>query len=280
MRPSCLRQPRNTAFYLCLALVLSCVSRTTPEGRVAQSLAVAADTEFIFNTSPANQFTFAMVGDLHIGQAETSRLGRILDAAAGEGAEFILFLGDIVDAGKRDDVAAFHQEIANRGWTGKTFSVAGNHDIFEDGWDNYRELTGPSTYTFKAGNSRFIALDTADATLGEAQINWLRQTIDSAAEDNIFLFSHYLPVIPGQSTYLKLASETESLRLMALATQKGVRGWFGAHYHSYMQAKIAGVDYVVAGGGGGRRMLPTNAFFFVRADVSDTTVTYTLKPIP
>lgn len=279
MQAASLRQSQKGTFLLVLAIVLSCVSRTTPEERVQQSLAAASTSALSFNSSPADHFFFVIVGDLHIGQGDTTRMSRVLNGATADGAEFILFLGDIVDAGVRDDVIAFNNAIAAAGWTGRTFSVAGNHDVFNDGWDNYYELTGSSTYTFTAGNSRFIALDSADATLGEAQIDWLRGQLAANTSDNVFLFSHYLPVIPGQSTYLKLASETESLGLMSLATTAGVRGWLGAHYHSFIQSKIAGVDYVVAGGGGGRRMAPYARYFYVLVEVNGQTVTYTPRPI-
>lgn len=227
-----------------------------------------------------DQFSFAMVGDLHLGGGNTDRLRHILNAATAEGDQFVLFLGDIVDLGTEVDVQAFHQAIADTGWTGKAFSVAGNHDIFYDGWTHYRNLTGSSTYSFSVGNAKFIALDTADASLGRRQTDWLRQQLAGPQPAHVFLMSHYPPVAPTQETYLKFSSETEALNLMALCTQSGVRGWLAAHYHSYNNQKIAGVDYIIAGGGGGRRMDPVRDYFFVQAQINVGEVTYHLRTVP
>ena len=279
MRSKQQRQTRNLPLIFLALVVLSCVSRTTPVGRFTQSLAIATPGTFSLVSADPNVFSFAAVGDLHVAHENTARLRAILDAAAADGDEFLLLLGDIVDEGELVDVQAVAQEIQNAGWTGKVFSVAGNHDIFHDGWNAYRQVLGSSTYSFRAGNSKFIALDTADATLSGPQTQWLRDELTSLPSGPTFIFSHYLPVIPGVETWLKLASYTEAANLMSLATRTGVKAWIGAHYHSYVNRNIAGVDDVVAGGGGGRRMPPYSAsYFYVRVLINGSTVTYQLKP--
>ena len=280
MRLFITRQTGNFLVLLLFLVVASCVSQTTTDLRVRESLALTTSSAYTLPGGDNDHFSFAMVGDLHLGGGNTGRLRRILDDAAAEGDQFILFLGHIVDEGARSDVESFHQTIADAGWTGKTFSVAGNHDVFFGGWTHYRDLTGPSTYAFTAGNSKFIALDTADATLGKRQIEWLRGQLAEPQPNHVFLFSHYLPVVSGVETYLKLSSETESLDLMALGTRYGIKGWFGAHHHSYVKQTIGNVDYIVAGGGGGRRMPPVKAYFFVQVRVDGDTVAYERKDVP
>ncbi len=247
---------------------------------MAESLNITTPAVFTLSPGVTDQFSFAMVGDLHLGGGNTTRLRRILADATAEGDEFVLFLGDIVDHGTQSDVQAFHQAIADTGWTGKTFSVAGNHDVFGDGWGYFRDLTGSSTYAFTAGNAKFIALDSADATLGSRQTQWLRTQLAGPNPAHVFVFSHYSPVVPGQETYLKFSSETEALNLMSLCTQAGVRAWLGAHYHSYIKQSIAGVDYLIAGGGGGRKMDPVKDYFFVQAQINRGEVSYQLRVIP
>lgn len=269
-------QFRNLVFTVLVAIVLSCVSKTTPDARVVQSL---ASTVTAVTPADPNVFTFALVGDLHIAVADVTRLNRILDGATADSDSFILFLGDNVDQGERSDIEAFNAAIAAKGWTGRTYTVAGNHDIFYDGWTHFHDLIGTSTYTFTAGNSKFIALDTADATLGDRQTQWLRDELAATRPTHTFLMSHYLPVIPGQETWLKLSSETEALNLMSLASRSGVDAWFGAHYHSFIQQNIGGVEYIVAGGGGARRMPPESRFFYVQVQINGADVTYQMKPV-
>ncbi len=273
-----MRIERVLAKWSVILLVLGCVSRTTSSVRFTESTALASPSDPV--VADPNNFSFAVVGDLHIGQANTDRYRRILDAALAEGDEFIVLLGDIVDQGERTDLEAVRNETLAAGWQNKTFYVAGNHDVFYDGWTHYRDLLGSSTYAFTAGNSRFIALETSDATLGKLQIDWLKGKLAEARPQHTFLLSHYLPVIPGQSTWLKLADSDEALDLMSLASSQNVTGWLGAHYHSYIHEKIEGVDYVVAGGGGGRRMAPVAGYFYVKVTVNGANVSYELRSIP
>lgn len=55
------------------------------------------------------------------------------------------------------------------------FSIIGNHDLFFSGWDDFRELLGPSVYWFEvdygSGRDLFIALDSASGTLGGKQMS-------------------------------------------------------------------------------------------------------------
>ncbi len=257
----------------------SCVSRTTPEGRVAQSLAMASPANFSISGGPSAPFTFAMVGDVHIGSGDTARFSRILNAAQAEGDQFVILLGDIIDEGLDSDYTAYNQAIASAGYTGKVYAVAGNHDVFYAGWDNFVNQIGSSTYAFTAGNATFIALDSADGTLGTRQIAWLREQLSGPRLEHTFVLSHYMPLVPGVQTYLKFASETEATTLMSIASANGVKGWFGAHYHSYVKESIAGVTYVVAGGGGGRRMPPYRNFFFVQVQVNGSSVDYAVRPV-
>ncbi len=273
------RQLGKSAFLIGLVVVLSCVSRTTPERRVTESLALASSSTFTLASGDPARFTFAAVGDLHIGGGGTDRFRDILNAAAADGDEFVLLLGDLVDEGKESDVLAMRQAIQDTGWDGKVFCVAGNHDIFYDGWENYKNHNGSSTYSFVAGNSKFIGLDTADGTLGSRQIQWLKGELAQSTQENIFLFSHYLPVVPGVETYLRLANDTESNLLMSLASRNGVKGWLGAHYHSYILQAIDGVSYLVAGGGGGRRMPPVLGYFYARVSVNGSQVSFERKEV-
>jgi hypothetical protein len=103
-------------------------------------------------------------------------------------------------------------------------------------------------------------------------MTWLEGEIDRDRPQNTFFLSHYMPVVPGQQTYLKFPDEQEALHLMKLAVDHGVVAWLGGHYHSYIQSTIDGVLYVVAGGGGERRMAPVYDYFFVQVTVAGNQV--------
>lgn len=262
----------GTGWLLCVAL-LSCVSRSGPSQRFVESSALTAPVTNIAVTDP-NNFSFAAVGDLHIGGGGTSRLTNILQQADAQGAEFSILLGDIVDKGAEIDFAAVDTAANALGYAARLVTVVGNHDIFYDGWTHWKQHWGPSHYRVTVGNARFFILDTADGTLGEDQMDWLEAQLAQPWTGHTFLCSHYGPDAPN---YLRLANADEAVQFMAVAKKYGVTASLAAHYHSYLKKQISGVDYVIAGGGGGKRMDPIHDFFFVLVKVNGSTVTYELK---
>lgn len=262
-------------------VVLGCVSRTHPDARFSQSQTLSSQVGGL-SVTPADptKFSFVAVGDLHIRSGDTSRLARILDEATAAGDAFVALLGDIVDQGDASDVEAVWSVVAAKGWDGKVAPVIGNHDVFHGGWDAWVNHNGPSHYVFSVGDSRFVALDTADGTLGEAHLEWFERELSAGPRPaHQFVLSHYLPVVPGVRTYLRFADESEALRVRALAHRFGVSGWLGAHYHSFVEGTVDGVRYVVAGGGGGRRMPPVLSYFYVRVRVDGAAVRTEMVPV-
>lgn len=275
-------QNRKTLRILQVSLVLSllwfalpsgCTSRTIPSERFQQSESLAAPTLSV-TLADNDNFKFAFVGDLHIAGQNTDRLRRILAAAAAEGDDFVVLLGDIADEGGRDDFVAVQTAVSDAGFAGKALYVIGNHDIFAEGWTHFRDLLGPSHYSVTVGNSRFLAIDSADGTVAETDAEWLRAQLEKGGSTNTFVLSHYAPVVPGVRSLLRIANEEEAARLMKLSTITGVTGWLSGHHHSFISETIDGVAYTIAGGAGGRRMKPLEAFFFGQATVAGKNVSY------
>lgn len=261
--------------FLCVG---SCVSRTTWDERFQQSNALAVPS--VVAPANSNQFTFAMVGDLHVSQGNTDRFKQILKGARDEGDEFIILLGDLVDRGDVGSFSAIKDALKEFGFEGRVLPLLGNHEIFDGGWAEFGSSWGASHYSVTVGNSRFVALDTADGMVGESQFEWLSQELlKQTSSAHTFILSHYMPIVPGQRTYLRLSNQTEAERLMKLGSLRGVRGVFGGHYHSFCRENVGGVEYVVAGGGGGRRMEPIKNHFYVQVLVSGDLVDYRLRLI-
>lgn len=259
-------------------LIAACVSRSVWFERFQESKALSEppiDTSLL----DPDHFSFAFVGDLHVGGTDTARFRRILQKAQGAGDEFIVLLGDLTDKGEAASYEAIQIALSDFGWEDRVLPLLGNHDIFTDGWKNYQSVFGSAHYSVDMGNSRFIALDSADGILGKDQFEWLEHKLNEPKLTHTFLLTHYMPVVPGQKTYLKLSNFLEAQNLMHLSAKKAVTGILGGHYHSFCFEKIAGVDYVVAGGGGGRRMEPVKEYFYVQAIVNQNQVEYQLQTV-
>ena len=262
-------------FTLGLGLIFlgGCVAKSGYEERFKESRGLVAPSFSVTGVS-SGDFTFSLVGDVHLGGDDTSRLRVILQAAQDHNDAFIIFLGDMIDKGVKADFETFIAQVKEFGFENRAIYVIGNHDIFDDGWTHFRDLMGPSHYDVTLGNCRFLILDSADGMIGEGQTEWLEKRLKEPAAVHTIVLSHYLPVVPGQRTYLKLANAIESMNLMKLLTRFGVKAWLGGHYHSFTQAEIEKVTYLVAGGGGGRRMEPLKEFFYVRATVQNSRLSF------
>ena len=270
---------KRTGFLALVCLVLACVSRSVPEERYSESVGLPTPV-FSVQLADPEHYSFAIVGDLHVRFGDTSRLERILGDAAAEGDAFVILLGDNVDDGQKEDFLAVKRAIEKGGWSGKVLPVLGNHDIFGDGWMYYREILGPSHYSVSLGNAKFIALDTADGTITKDEKQWIEEQVAQSRPTHLFFLSHYLPTVPGQRTYLKIADAEEARRLMKFASDRKVTAWLGAHYHSYATGSVDGVEYVVAGGGGNRRMPPVLDYFYVQVTVAGKDVRYQMHVVP
>ena len=216
------------------------------------------------------------MGDIHLGGSDTERLRTVLEAAKNHGDAFVIFLGDLVDKGDRESLIAFRSQISEFGFENKSLYVLGNHDVFDNGWVHWRELMGPSHFDIVIGNCHFFVLDSADGIVGEKQSQWLEAKLKNSTSAHKIVLSHYMPLVPGQRTYLRLADELEAVSLMKLLTRYEATAWLGGHYHSFVQEKIENVTYLVAGGGGGRRMEPIKDNFFVRAQVTADKISFEL----
>ena len=99
--------------------------------------------------------------------------------------DFIVFTGDLTH--NTDDVNVRRQRMQEFQQLTATLQASvhfmpGEHDAAADGGATYRELFGPSRYSFDHKGIHFIALDNvsdAMANLGSAQLEWLRQDLAS-----------------------------------------------------------------------------------------------------
>lgn len=256
--------------FLFIILLIGCGTSSTLEERFKYSDTLEQKD---ISVSNPNNFTFGIVGDLH---GNTDFLKKIIDKLEQNNDSFLILLGDLTDKGTEEEMTSIKNCLNN--WYKKTLFVIGNHDIYGDGWNHYKRIFGPTHYLFSVGNSAFIVLDTADASLGYTASEWFLETLKSLNATNIFVVSHVMPVVPTIRTYLKMSNEREATRLMKIASSNKVKAWFGAHYHSYINFNIDSVDYVIAGGGG-RRLPPITSNFYVRVTVNNNNITYSFISI-
>jgi hypothetical protein len=212
---------------------------------------------------PSTQpFTFVVLGDNRgdeSGQQPPAFL-QVLQAVDDLTPAFVLDSGDMI-YGYSTEVAEVHDQWQIYRDTvarlrAPMFHVPGNHDI----WDNtsariYRELWGPTHYSFDYGNARFIGLDTetGNGRLGEEQFQWLSHQLETAGQRIVFLFFHR-PLFPIDgaigSSLDKYPADRDRIHGLFIQHRAAIRGVFAGHEHLYSFHERDGVPYYISGGGG------------------------------
>jgi hypothetical protein len=207
-------------------------------------------------------FAFAVLGDNRgddTGQQPLSFV-QVLQEVSHQAPALVLDSGDMIygytsDEAQiraqwriyRETIAPLHTPM---------FHVPGNHDI----WDQasarlYRELWGPTYYSFDYGSARFIGLDTetGDGRLGDEQFGWLVKQLESAGQRIVFLFFHR-PLFPVDgaigASLDAFASERDRVHALFVQHRQAIRGVFAGHEHLYSFHERDGVPYYISGGGG------------------------------
>lgn len=130
-------------------------------------------------------FTFAQLSDAHVGfdgPIGTRGLERAVDIINGlpQAPDLVLFTGDLThDTEKPGEHAArmkLFKEISGRLKVAKVHHVPGEHDAGLDGGELYRNVFGPTHYSFDHRGVHFVALDNvsrARPEVGPEQRAWL-----------------------------------------------------------------------------------------------------------
>lgn len=149
------------------------------EKRFEQSMEMTSgNPTSIMQTS--EEYEIYVCTDPHIDR--TSRNLNIFNDALRNDSEasFGIILGDCID--RKDNLAAYidattcSKEKHEHDYP--IFHILGNHDVYFNGWEDFREEIGPSVYWFEArfdsGADLYISLDSATGTLGGKQTRWLK----------------------------------------------------------------------------------------------------------
>lgn len=203
-----------------------------------------------------SKYSFVVVTDCHFGE---KKYGRREDDFIKKFREllqnpdpslqprFIVNLGDTLDGGHESEANDYNKTAARWIQTAKdelgvsdykVYSILGNHDLYNNGWEVWKEKIYPFTsyykFTINAGGSAnggfdFLFLDSGNGTLGGPQIEDLERNLSASPRPKI-IFVHY-PVYAGGIFYFALDDVAERNRLIADFAENNVKYVFEGHYH-------------------------------------------------
>ena len=141
---------------------------------------------------PSDDYLIFSMSDSHVGG--TNNLDIFFSNAKTTKASAVVMVGDLT-TGHEKDYAVFQQHIPSTDSL-STFLIAGNHDLYFNGWNQFYSRFGSSTYIFTiktpAAKDLFICLDTGGGTLGSKQLDWLKDILQTKRTDyrRCILFTH------------------------------------------------------------------------------------------
>ncbi len=130
-----------------------------------------------------SKYSIYFGGDSHVGG--TVNLQKLIDISEDSMALAMVIAGD-VSTGRADDYLVLDSVLQGTNRV-HTCLVAGNHDLYFDGWKSFYELFGSSCYTMDVHSTNatdlFIFLDTGSGTLGNLQLEWLKNLLEEEREN-------------------------------------------------------------------------------------------------
>jgi len=201
-------------------------------------------------------FTFLDVTDTHqTALGSTEPLRRLAEDAAAMNPRpaFVVDTGDITEAGRPEEYAAFKQAItplqsADIGF----YPVPGNHDVrwSPDGKEGFTKAFGKLYQSFDYGTAHFVLLDSTVVLehwghFDKAELDWLKADLKKIRpETPVFLFMHH-PI--GRDTPGTRFIDNE-YELTAQFHGHNVIAIFTGHGHSDLVWKVNGITTLMARG--------------------------------
>ncbi|GHU24939.1 hypothetical protein FACS1894164_12750 [Spirochaetia bacterium] len=192
--------------------------------------------------STGEHYSFVVISDTHVMNKDANGLENIGTLLAAQGDAFIVVTGDITTNGDRENLALFMQ-IADS-WNIPCYPVIGNHDIWFNNWQVWRELIGSTRYRFDTDNAAFFVLDTANGLFGDAQLDWLESELATTGK-HTFVFTHDNLFTNGIPSFFddRLTDRRECARFISLLANRA-DAVFSGHLHRPVITTIKNVQYI------------------------------------
>ncbi|MCC7523630.1 MAG: metallophosphoesterase [Chitinophagaceae bacterium] len=194
-------------------------------------------------------YKLLITGDVHVGSSETiNNYLKFIDRGEQEDISALVFVGD-VSTGREKDQETFKDHLPDP-VVKPSFVMAGNHELYFDGWKYFYRLFGSSTYYFTvktpSAKDLYICLDSGSGTVGKSQLSWLKNLLES--QRNLYhrcvIFTHS-NFFREHHTASTSPLVEELLVLMDLFEKHKVNMVITAHDHKRAIDRLGNVTYII-----------------------------------
>src|SRR5690606_29221593 len=175
------------------------------------------------------RFSFAVVGNINNSIGIFER--KILPMLNAAGVDFVVSAGNAVSGGGEDKYRALSGSLGHLDVP--CLLTFGPREASNFGAFRYYDRFGPYFFSFTAGNSRFIFLDSTGETSFDWQLPWLEDQLRERTERHAFVFMSHPLFESGSDNWFAspedhFAFEEVRERLVQLFSRHGVRAVFSA----------------------------------------------------
>lgn len=229
-----------------------------------------------------DRFRFAVVGNINNSIGIFER--KIVPELNRSGVDFVVSAGNAVNGSGEDKYRALYRSLGHLRLP--YLLTFGENEHSRLGSYRFYEHFGPYLFSFDAGNSRFLFLDSAGLTHASWQLGWLEQQLQAAPlPEHTFVFSGH----PLKPVDLSGVLEFDDSYLMEPVMREAAAGIiergnvdavFSANLPLYAQQRHHNTDYVLTGGAGGLVLNNERSYYhYVIIDVQGDRVTITPMPL-
>jgi len=204
---------------------------------------------------PAN-YSFLVIADTHIEEGNAFGLEKFKDLIEQNNADsslpeiaFVVIAGDITQHALEIDVKKFVE--IGRSFGVPCYPVIGNHDVYQNNWNNYKKHIGSSTFRINTsetsvGKVTLFMLDSANNYFGKSQLDWLNnelRSIKKAENHKVFTFTHTNLFAETPGDIQNLTDTRERARLFSMLKGR-CDIMFSGHLHKLIKNEVGGVKYL------------------------------------
>jgi len=238
-------------FLIMLPLFLSCGDAlpditkgvsTTVDDRFNESID-GKTKKIVLPIDNGEKFNFLWLTDMHIRDDRKDYFPQLGNFATAHNSSFIITSGDLTNDGESDNYDYVLYQV-DKYLSVPFYSAIGNHDLYGDGWDEFKKKIGPSTASFTYGGALFVILDTASCEVGRDQMDWLEDTLKDSHEKHKFIFSHMCLYNKVAELPIILCDPDERLRLLSLLRDYKVDFFLCGHGHYDEKIEIDGTTHI------------------------------------
>ncbi len=199
----------------------------------------------------SSSYSFVVYGD---NRDSKGRFNKMLLDINKRNVDFALANGDLVSIGSKSELYGFINQIKISKIP--TITIIGNHELYPNkGSTYYRQIFGPTYYSFTTKNAYFIILDDSNNRgLGSVQRQWLLKELKKSQKyRHRFIFLHTPLYDPRKGKYVQGHSLTNlkaAQDMNNLFDKYKVTMIFSSHIHGYFRGKWHKTPYIITGGAG------------------------------